>query len=166
MDRLAYALTQRAPRERLLLLLLCVLGVPLALYFLAAEPLLNARAAATSAAAEASAMRDWVARQVAALPADTPDAAVAEAPGAPIGLSGLESSLIEAGLRDRVAQLSNAQGGAVDLEFDAVPFEALIAWLHDISGISGGWGYDVAGFRIVRGAPGLVTAGFTLEPAR
>lgn len=163
MDRLAYALAQRAPRERLLLLLLCVLGLPLALYFLAAEPLLNTRAASMRAAAEASAMRDWVARQVAALPADAPDAAEADSSGAPIGLSGLESSLVEAGLRDRVTQLSNAQGGAVDLEFDAVPFEALIAWLHDMSG---GWGYDVAGFRIVRGAQGLVTAGFTLEPAR
>lgn len=163
MDRLAYTLAQLSPRERGLLLALCLVGLPVALYFFAVLPVVDARAAAARSAAEAEAMRGWVAEQVAALPPEGLEAP-ADTAGTPnpIGLSGIEQSLMNAGLRDRVTQLANAQGGGVELEFDAVEFDRLVGWLHDTAP---GWGYDVAGFRIARDEPGLVIAGFTLDPA-
>ena len=56
MDWLSYRLAQLSPRERGLLVLLALVVVPLAIAFLAAAPLLQDRAAARSAVAEAEAM--------------------------------------------------------------------------------------------------------------
>jgi len=165
MDWLAYSLARLTARERILLLTLIAVAVPLAVAFLAVAPMLAARDAARTSLAEAEALRDWVADRVVALPPGGLSAPATEvtASVAPIGLSGLEQSLFAADLRDRVAQLSNRSGGGVDLEFDAVEFDTLIGWLSDTVP---GWGYDIAAFRIERADPGLAVAGFTLEPAQ
>lgn len=161
MDALTYRLAQLSGRERILLALLMGVAVPLALAFLLVLPMLEAREAADRAAVEAEALRGWVAERVEALPPEGLNAAsVADSPPA-IGLSGLEQSLIAAGLRDRVAQLSDREDGGVELRFDPVPFAALAAWLADTTP---GWRYRIATFRIARDGPGLSVASFVLEP--
>ncbi len=164
MDWIAYRLAQLTGRERLLLLMLVAVILPVAVGFMVIAPVLQARTDAALAAQEADALRDWVAARVTDLP---PEGLSSAAPttgtdSAPIGLSGLERSLVDAGLRDRVAQLANMAGGGVDLQFDAVAFDALIGWLADTTP---GWGYQIAAFRIERADPGRAEAGFTLEPA-
>lgn len=162
MDWLAYRLAQLSGRERALLLALVVVAVPLAIAFGLAAPLIEARADARRAAAEAEALRDWVAARVAELPPEglqeeRPETATPD----PIGLSGLEQGIVSAGLRGQLSRLEARTDGGVDLEFDAVEFDALIGWLHDTAP---NWGYAIAAYRIERGDPGLASAAFTLEP--
>jgi len=115
------------------------------------------------AAFEARVLRDWVAAQVAELPPEGLAAPVEAVASAPIGISGIEQSLVREGLRERVSQLANRTSGGVDLAFEAVPFEALTFWLQDTTP---SWGYRIAAFRIERGAEtGLVAASFELEAA-
>lgn len=159
MEWLAYRLTDLSARERVLVLALVAMAIPLAVAFLGVLPALEARSAARTAAAEAAALRDWVAAQVTDLPPEGLAAPAKAAAPAPIGLSGLEQSLLQAGLRDSVTQLANRPDGGVDLEFAAVDFARLMGWLHDTAP---GWGYRVAAFRFERDAPGLATAAFTL----
>ncbi len=160
--RLVYLLAQRSDRERWLLAVLVAVVLPLALVFFAALPLRETRDEARRAHAEARAMLDWVSGQVRALPAEgaaTPSPAAA---AEPIGISALEQSLVQAGLRGLVADLSNRDDGGIDLAFDAVPFADLAGWL---AAVDKDWGYAIAGFRIERDAPGLVRASFELvEP--
>ncbi len=162
MDRLAFALARLTLRERALLGMLGAVGLPLAIAFLAVLPMLDARNVARHEAQQTEALRSWVASRVAELPPEGAEAESDSAPPEPIGLSGLEQSLVEAGLRGAVRQLANAAAGGVELDFDPVPFDGLTGWLFATSRI---WGYDIAAFRIERDAPGLVTAGFTLMPA-
>ena len=164
-NRLIYALARLSDRERLLLALLGGVVLPLAVVFLLVLPMQQARDTAHSEAAEAEAILAWVSKQVAALPADgAQDAAPAITPNAPIGISAIEQSLVQAGLRAQVQDLSNRTGGGIDLAFDAVEFAALTGWLADISPT---WGYRIAEMRIEQGdAPGLVRAAFQLEPAQ
>lgn len=67
---LIYALAQLSERERILLLLLGVIVIPLAVVFLALQPLMQARDEARAAAIEAQALLAWVSDQVEALPAE------------------------------------------------------------------------------------------------
>jgi len=160
-NRLIYALARLSDRERALLLVLGAVFVPLALVFFAVLPMMQARDAARDAAAEAEAVRNWVADQVRLLPAEGQATGTPGVLAAPIGISAIEQSLLRAGLRDRVADLSNRSGGGVDLAFDAVEFQGLAAWLQDITP---DWGYRIAAFRFEQGAgPGLVRASFELE---
>ena len=162
--RIIYALARMSERERLLLTLLGVVVVPLAVIFLAVLPLMQARDAARAQATEAAAMLDWVATQVRALPAEGAEAATApDANTGPIGISGIEESLVRGDLRAQVSQLSNRPQGGIDLALEAAPFELLGAWLQAMTPL---WGYRIAAFRIEAAEPGLVNATFELEAAQ
>ena len=161
MDRLTYLLAQLSERERALLLVLVMVVVPLGVAFLGVIPLLQAREAARLSAFEAKAMLGWVAEQVETLPAEGLASNDVSQPPEPIGISGIEQTLVRDGLRDRVSQLSNRAGGGVNLDFDAIPFDQLTAWL---AGTTPNWGYRIASFRIERTPDaGLVAAAFELE---
>lgn len=157
---LVYALARLAPRERWLLGLLGAVFVPVAVVFLGLMPLLDARNAAQNAASEAEALLDWVVDQVRGLPADGAATISQSETQAPIGISAIEQSLVQAGLRDQVTDLTNRDEGGVDLALEGVEFEVLTGWL---AGVSPDWGYQIAEFRIERGAEsGLVRATFEL----
>jgi len=141
-------LASRSPRERWLLALMVFIVIPVGFAGLVVFPLLDQRASARGALDEALATRDWYqARQseIAGLqaPADVPNAVAV----APIGLGGIEDSLIAADLRDQVGLLANAQGDAVTLSLQEVPFEALMAWVDQIN-VTGG--YRLAALQITR----------------
>lgn len=158
---LARALSGRSPRERGLLALLVVLALPVAFVGMVVLPLIDAHAAARAELDTARAQRAWYqARQaeIALLP--VPGAPQPVDHPAPVGLGGIETRLIDAGLRPSVRLLQNAQGGAVSIELQAVPFDALMAWLD----LVGQGGYAVAALRLTRAGPALVDAALSLEP--
>ncbi|MDJ0827630.1 MAG: type II secretion system protein GspM [Rhodobacter sp.] len=161
-DRLIYLLAQLSPRERGLILLLGVVVVPLAVVMLGVLPRLDAREAARTSAFEAEAMLAWVAGQVEALPPEGLTAAPETAAAAPIGISGIEQSLVREDLRGVVSELAARPDGGIDLDFEAVAFERLTNWLYFTSPE---WGYRIVSFRIERAEPGLVTGSFVLEAA-
>ncbi|MDU8912181.1 type II secretion system protein GspM [Aestuariicoccus sp. MJ-SS9] len=153
-------LLRLAPRERLLIGLLAVVVLPAALWLGWAEPLAERRAASVAALEEARALDAWVAARVAEKTAL--EALGDTGPRTAIGLSALEQSLIDAGLRSAVSDLARRGAGGIELRFETVEFGDLMGWLGRSDP---GWGYDIAGFRIVRGeAPGLVSADLRLEP--
>ena len=161
--RLIYALAQLSERERVLLLLLSVVAIPVAVMFLAVLPLLEARDVARRTAFEADAMLVWVSGQVRALPAEgntseRPTAVTAD----PIGISGIEDSLVRIGLRTQVSQLANRSEGGVELSLEAAPFDMLGDWLAAMTPV---WGYAIAAFRVETVSAGLVNATFELEAA-
>ncbi len=162
---LSRLLAQRSPRERLLLALLVLGAVPLAFVALVALPLLDARAVARADLAAAQATRGWYAArqtEIAALP--RMDAAVPGAESrAPVGLGGIEAQLIDAGLREAVTLLANAQNGRVALTLGPVSFDPLMGWL---AALEAGAGYRVLNLRLERAMPGQVSAELQLEPLR
>ncbi len=165
MERLVTFLLGRAPRERWLLALLVLLILPVTLIFLWLLPQMDARAAAEQNLRTAENLRLWVAERVAekaALDAALPDTPTG--PVAAIGISGIEQSLIAAGLRDAVTRLANRDSGGVELGFDVVEFRALSDWLETQTTA---WGYQIDAFRFdATDTPGSVAATFLLEPAR
>lgn len=162
--RIIYALAQLSGRERLLLTLLGVIGVPVAVIFLAILPMTQSRDAARVQAKESSAMLEWVTAQVRALPAEQTDMAAEPGIGrAPIGISDIEESLVRGALRDQVSQLSNRPDGGVDLSLEAARFDLLGDWLQEMTPA---WGYRIAAFRIEAAGPGMVNATFELEAAQ
>lgn len=158
--RLIDFLLARSPRERALLALLVAGVLPLALVFGLLLPLRAGQQAALEARTQAVAMNLWVqdrARELAAL-----DAAPRAGPQAAVGMSGIEETLIAAGLRAAVSDLGQDSRGQVSLSFEEVRFTRLMGWLSEVTP---GWGYDVAAFRIEAGpVPASVTASFTLVP--
>jgi len=158
--RMVFALAQLSERERLLLLLLGLIVVPLAVIFLAVIPLIDARDAARGRAESATAMLDWVADQVRALPAETAAVVESDSTVDPIGISDLEESLVNWGLRENVSLLSNRVEGGVDLALDAARFDDLGNWLLTMMP---DWGYQVTAFRIETVSDGIVNATFELE---
>lgn len=162
--RTIYALAQLSERERLLLLVLGVIVIPLAVVFLAVMPLLEARNSARAEADRAHALLEWVSEQVRAMPADGAEAAAPLGTGAePIGISGIEESLVRVDLRPHVSQLSNRAEGGVDLTLEGAPFGLLGDWLLAMVPV---WGYELAAFRLETVSPGIVNASFELEAAR
>ena len=163
-DRMIDLLLRLSPRERILLAMMGAVLLPGALWLGVGEPLLARHAAALEARREAEALGLWLvdrAAEQAQIAATTPGA---PAPGGadPIGISGLEQSLVAAGLRPQVSELSAQSGGGVRLRFDAVQFTRLANWL---SASDPGWGYDIAALRLERtDAPGAVAADLTLAP--
>ncbi|SFE40997.1 type II secretion system protein GspM [Roseivivax sediminis] len=154
------ALLRLAPRERFLLGVLVLLALPAAVAFGVLLPLVEERRAAEAALAEARAVNVWVTERAAEMAALAP--AERAGPRDPVGLAGLERSLIGAGLRDVVAELSNASGGGVTLAFDDAPFTDLAAWLDTSDPY---WGYDIEELLLERSdAPGLVRADLRLVP--
>jgi len=163
-DRLAALLMERSRRERGLLAVLVLGALPLGLWQGVAVPLTERQAAARAALAETRATELWVADRA------VEHARLRHAAGgrkdraaAPVGMSGIESALREAGLRDEVTELANTAGGGITLRFDAVRFSRLAAWLSDQSGQ---WGYDLDAFTFERGArEDVVAADLRLVPA-
>lgn len=164
-ERFLRSLMGLSPRERGLLAFLGVVVVPLAIAYGVVLPVLNARQEARQALDDAQTLHRWVAAQ-----ADQ-NAALLSAPvktttpaGPPIGVSGIEESLVDAGLRDDVSRLANEADGGVSLGFEAVRFSALTAWLADVEP---GWGYTLAAFTFSRAdTPDTVSAEFTLDPRK
>ncbi len=158
--RLIDLLARLAPRERRLIGVLVFAILPAALWFGALEPLQDRRVAAEAALSEARALQGWVARRAAEMAALA--ATDNTGPRAPIGLSALEQSLIEADLREALAGLANRAGGGIELRFDVVEFTRLMDWLGTQDP---GWGYDITGFRLERREePGVVAAELLLAP--
>lgn len=167
-DALARLLAARSPRERWLLALAALVGVPLALIALVALPLVEERARAADDLAIARAGSDWFRdRQgaIAALPdssAPAPAAIPAAIP-ASTGLGGIEAALIAAGLREAVALLANTPDGRVSLVLGAVPFEVLMPFVEALPHTTG---HHLSALRLTRAGPGLVEAQLQLEAAR
>lgn len=165
MEPLVTFLLGRAPRERWLMAGLAGLVVPLAVVMLWVLPLLETRATAQAGVTAARDLRLWVGERVAekaALDAHLP-AAGAQAPAA-LGISGIEQSLIAAGLRDQVTRLANRDGGGIELGFDAVEFRPLSDWLDQTTQ---SWGYDIDSFRFdATDRAGTIAASFLLQVAR
>ena len=163
-DRMIDLLLRLSPRERILLALMGAVLLPGALWLGVAEPLLARHAAAIEARRETQALGLWLvdrAAEQAQIAATTPGARTSGGAD-PIGISGLEQSLVAAGLRPQVSELSAQSGGAVRLRFDAVQFTRLANWL---SASDPGWGYDIAALRLERTeTPGAVAADLTLDP--
>ncbi len=160
MDRFIDMLGKLSGRERWLLALLCGGVVPLALWFTWLAPLASARVAALSNLQEARQVSLWVSDRAAEKTLFR--APVASGKRTPIGASGLEQSLIDGNLRDRLSALSDRGDGRLELHFDEIEFTELILWLgaSDLQ-----WGYDIASFRFERtNRPGVISASLMLEP--
>jgi len=164
-DGLAGKLARMSARERRLLALLVFLVLPLGAVYGVVMPMAERRAEARLAVDEALALQAWVsARQIelAALPAETGPATPAEVEA--IGISGVEASLVDAGLRREVSLLANSPGGGVSLRFDSVYFTELMPWLD---AMETGSGYAIASLRLLRGDDAdEVQAEVQLEPLR
>ncbi|MBE1291294.1 MAG: hypothetical protein GJ677_02275 [Rhodobacteraceae bacterium] len=161
--RLIDLLLRLAPRERRLLALLVLVILPVGIWGLWLQPLQSKQAAVQAAEAEARALRSWVAEQASAQRAfPSGVSAVERVPQPPIGLSGVEQSLVSAGLREAVSDLGTGANGAVELRFGTVEFTRLMGWL---SAAERDWGYQIDSFRIeAHMAEGLVSALFRLTP--
>jgi general secretion pathway protein M len=154
-------LLQLTRRERFLLGLLAVIVLPALVWLLGLAPLNERRAVAERAWQDSQSQALWVLDQAGE------QAQLNAAPGAagvamPIGISGLEQSLVVAGLRQNVRELGGEGNGRIALRFDAVVFTELMAWLskNDLT-----WGYDITGLRLQRGEEvGMVAAELTLQP--
>jgi len=151
MDRLAMYLVGLSRREGLLIALLALVVLPLGVIYGVGRPLAERRDAARVALAEARSTELWVAEQAILYAtmtrnANTPQMARTTTP---IGISGIEASLREAGLREVATELANAADGGITLRFDAVRFTHLVEWLTAQNDL---WGYDLAGFSFERGA--------------
>jgi len=160
MARLIDMLMRRSPRERRLLGLLALVLFPALLWLWLIAPLLESRGAVIRQTAEAQALQLWVADRAAdqqqlGRPQETE-------PSPPIGISGLEQSLVSAQLRQQVTRLGGQGDGGIELGFETVEFTALASWL---SQMDPGWGYDIDTLRLRRQEdPGLVSADLTLVP--
>ena len=165
MEPLVTFLLGRAPRERWLMAALIGMVLPLAVVMLWVVPLLDTRTEAQAEVAEARDLRLWVGERVAekaALDAVLPTLG-AQAPAA-LGISGIEQSLIAAGLRDQVTRLANRDGGGIELGFDAVEFRTLSDWLDQTTGA---WGYEIDSFRFdATDRAGTIAASFLLQVSR
>lgn len=157
-------LLRLSPRERVLLGLLVAVVLPALIWMFAIVPLQARHAAALQAQNDIRALGGWVvdrAAEHARLSADAGVGAGSERMP-PLGISGLEQSLVAAGLREAVSELGGQADGRIELRFDTVAFTDLAGWL---SQSDPGWGYDITAFRLERGEePGLVAVDLTLEP--
>ena len=153
-------LSSRPPRERWLIGVLVLLILPLAVVFGLLLPLREAHTDAQRAQKDAIALQQWVVQRVGEKQelGRAPDTT----PSAPIGSSGIEQSLIEAGLRTAVADLSVRDSGVIELRFDLVTFTTLANWL---SASKQTWGYTISSFRVeATDTSGKVSAALALTP--
>ncbi|WP_300548194.1 type II secretion system protein GspM [Roseovarius sp.] len=150
-ERMIGGLLGLSGRERLLLAMLALVVLPLGMIYGVALPLGDARAAARRDVAEARATELWVADQALIFASETAamrNAGEGAKAGPPIGISGIEASLVEAGLRQQASELANAADGGITMRFDAVRFTKLAEWLGTQEK---SWGYTLAGFTFERG---------------
>ncbi len=147
----------RTRRERWLLALLLVVGLPLGWYHGVIVPLETRESASRQALLEAQALERWLEARRAELAALPPADTRADQPLP--GLSAIDASLQEAGLS---AALSTATGGGIAVLLEEVEFVILMPWLE---AFERGTGYDLAQLSLRRGdQPGQVRAEFLLRP--
>jgi type II secretory pathway component PulM len=148
-------------RERALLAVLCVVVLPIAAWLLWAQPLLQARDSARQRLAEAEAVEQWVAARDDEFRAHRERARARVV--APVGIAGIERSLLEAQLRGAVDTLEDGPEGRVDLSFRSVSFREFAAYADRIRTELG---YEIAALRIEAGdAPDLVSVSMELSAA-
>lgn len=161
-ERLIDLLVRLAPRERILLGVLCLLILPAALVLGVLWPLHDARRAAAAELAETRALNAWVAERQAEMARLSLPSKNTEMPPA-IGVSALEESLISSNLRPFMTALETRDEGEIALRFDAVSFVDLMRWMDKSDP---GWGYRIASLRLERGErSAFVEARLTLMPA-
>lgn len=162
MTDLTDALLALSRRERWLIGLLVGLVLPVAVVFLVLAPMIERQGEAARDLTSRRAQLDWIETQ-ARLHPPVQDS-TGGAPKAGGGLSGLEQSLVAAGLREQVSALTNRRDGAVELRFDRVAYGALMPWLATLARDVG---YAPATFTIeAKSTPGLVSAMLVLESAQ
>lgn len=77
-----------------------------------------------------------------------------------IGISGIEKTLQDSGLRPFVTRLAARDGGGVELALEGVEFRSLSDWLD---AVEPGWGYTLQSFRFeASDTPGTILAEFQL----
>lgn len=159
MERLTDFFVDLSARERILIFVLLFLVLPAAIYFALLVPLERGRDQARVELVEASALLQWT--EARASEARRLQLVARDAAPEPIGASGVEQSLAEAGLRKDLTELSRNDQD-LELQFEVVEFTALGSWINSTS-LS--WGYDVTSFKVERvNEPGLVRASLTLTP--
>ncbi len=159
--RLAELLLALSANERRLLAILCGLVLPLAVIFLWVLPLADRGAAAQRDLSTARALMVWVTHRIeeSAALVDGQTNAIPKN-GAPVGLSGIEKGLNEAGLRPYVTRLAGRDDGAVELVIEDAPFATVTAWTSAVRPV---WGYRIVSFHIQRtDRAGQVAAEFLL----
>lgn len=161
--RLAAWLVGRSRRERVLLALLALVGLPAAVWLALFEPLLERREAARAALAAAEDQRAWILARRAEMAALPPAPGSRDGSGRPPeGLAALEARLAAAGLDPMgTAQLADAGEGAVTLRLGGVAFVELMAWLETLEAETG-WRL-VAATLVAAETPGSVEADLRLE---
>lgn len=162
-DRLLHTLLNLTSRERILLAVLGLVCLPLGIAFGVMFPLSDTLARTEREAATAGALLAWVEDEVQRLPLEVRDAAPADA-AAPIGLAGIERSLVAAGLRQRIVELANRRAGEIEIALDPTAFTTLASWLESVEQDGG---YAIAALRLeAADREGEVTARLTLAPRR
>lgn len=147
-------------RETILLALMAFGALPLALWALVLTPLQDARDRATGALAAAQAEYIWVAEQARIFDAVTTNSVPTEQQA--VGIAGLESALIDSGLRTAVTTLEETEGGAIRLQLGGVRFDAFGRFLDHVAS---NLGYELVELRIEpTGSPGEITARLGLSP--
>lgn len=150
-------LLARTPRERWLLAILLVIGLPLGWYQGVIVPLEQREAAARQALSESRALERWLEGQRAELAA-LPVAVEAEDLPLP-GLGAIDVRLQAAGLD---AALSTATGGGISVVLEDAEYVVLMPWLEQFERETG---YAVAQLSLRRGdLPGQVRAELVLRP--
>ncbi len=151
-------------REKWLVGGLVAVALPLAIGFLGLAPLYVEQARAAQSERAAHDLHSWVLMRDAEAEQMLATAPVDIIAYAPMGLSGLEQSLVEADLRDELTVLTASPEGGVTMAFEAVDFVELTGWL-DAMALR--WGYEVTRFSIGQtDAAGIAAASFELETAR
>ena len=131
-------------RERFLLFFLGMVVLPLGLWFLAAVPLMENRETAMERLIEERELEVWVKARDAEWRARSQTDRTAIARVEPVGLSGIDRALGEAGMRAAATRLENARAGG-EVERDL--------------------GYDTESLRLVRTeSSGLVRVELDLKP--
>ncbi|MFN7002560.1 MAG: type II secretion system protein GspM [Roseinatronobacter sp.] len=150
-------LLARTPRERWLLAILLVIGMPLGWYQGVIVPLEQREAAARQALLESRALERWLEAQRAELAA-LPVAVETEELPLP-GLGAIDARLQAAGLD---AALSTATGGGVSVVLEDAEYVVLMPWLELFERETG---YVLAQLSLRRGdLPGQVRAELVLRP--
>ena len=160
-DRIVSLLLTRNARERGLIGVLAVLVLPIAAIFLLVLPSLQALDDAQQDIQVARSENIWVVQQAQKNGVKIPSGPTREKID-PLGLSGLEEILRNAGIHQSVGRMANRDAGAVEITFEQVEFAQLARW---ISVNQGSWGYDIQTYRIdehIR--EGFVDDEFYLEP--
>lgn len=163
--RLASTIAQLSLRERWLLAACVLVILPIGLAQLVALPLQEAHGQARNALQDARLLGAWTqARHDEALELmDQQTAGGSTTPVPPIGTSGLEQSLSQAGLRNTLTRLADREGNVVELRFEQVEFTALTTWLDEVQD---SWGYGIRSYRFEKtDIPGIVTVDFALRPS-